>query len=144
MKPGFGWAWKSCRGCKRMCSWRSHQKNKINSNSGFKSFWNFNLIWNPAWKFTVIHKSPPCSVNWLPEASVRYCNYNKKSRIILTYCYHWIFDIVLVFCYVMISLPDKNNFAVTNQRCLKLRGYAQGGFFLLTSRKSGLHKRIFF
>jgi len=27
------------------------------------------------------------------------------------------------------SLPDKNNFAVTNQRCLKLRGYAQGGFF---------------
>jgi len=41
------------------------------------------------------------------------------------------------------SLPDKNNFAVTNQRCLKLRGYAQGGFFLLTSRKSGLHKRIF-
>ena len=29
----------------------------------------------------------------------------------------------------MISLPDKNNFAVTNQRCLKLRGYAQGGFF---------------
>ena len=29
----------------------------------------------------------------------------------------------------MISLPDKNNFAVTNQRCLKLRGYAQGGYF---------------
>ena len=29
----------------------------------------------------------------------------------------------------MMSLPDKNNFAVTNQRCLKLRGYAQGGFF---------------
>ena len=29
----------------------------------------------------------------------------------------------------MISLPDKNNFAVTNQRCLKLRGYAHGGFF---------------
>jgi len=29
----------------------------------------------------------------------------------------------------MLSLPDKNNFAVTNQRCLKLRGYAQGGFF---------------
>jgi hypothetical protein len=29
----------------------------------------------------------------------------------------------------MMSLPGKNNFAVTNQRCLKLRGYAQGGFF---------------
>jgi hypothetical protein len=29
----------------------------------------------------------------------------------------------------MMSLPDKNNFAVTNQRCLKLRGCAQGGFF---------------
>ena len=28
------------------------------------------------------------------------------------------------------SLPDKNNFAVTNQRCLKLRGCAQGGFFV--------------
>ena len=31
----------------------------------------------------------------------------------------------------MISLPDKNNFAVTNQRCLKLRGYAQGGYFFV-------------
>jgi len=43
---------------------------------------------------------------------------------------------------MMISLPDKNNFAVTNQRCLKLRGYAQGGYFFVNPRKSGLHKRI--
>ena len=31
-----------------------------------------------------------------------------------------------------LSLPDKNNFAVTNQRCLKLRGYAQGGPFFVS------------
>jgi len=44
---------------------------------------------------------------------------------------------------LIITLPDKNNFAVTNQRCLKLRGYAQGGLFLLTPRKLGFHKHIF-
>ena len=29
------------------------------------------------------------------------------------------------------SLPGKNNFAVTNQRCLKLRECAQGGYFFV-------------
>lgn len=75
------------------------------------------LHWNADFKRSMVFN----------KYNILYCW--QKNIELLSYWNCIIFDIVARLWYIISNLPDKNSFVVTNQRCLKLRGYARGGFF---------------